>query len=333
MKLIEEEIRPAELVKKQRTLVLTDVGRMLSKYEEFVYVMCPACGQDGTNEKFVKNGMKYVECEKCETFYVNPRPPAKVLGWFYANSPNYNYWNDVIFPATEAVRRERIFVPRVNKMLELCEKYSVDQKSILEIGPGFGSFCAELKSRNIFERIVGVEPNAALAETCRGYGIDVIEKPVEEIQLESDDLFDVVANFEVIEHIFSPVDFFEAAVKLLKPGGILMLTCPNGQGFDVETLGALSDTVDHEHLNYFNQKSIGILLERKGLEVLESSTPGVLDTDLVRNKILSGEFDASNQPFLQKVLVDEWDRLGGPFQHFLVDQGLSSNMWVVARKV
>lgn len=333
MKLIEEEIRPAELVKIQRTLVLTDVGRMLSKYEEFVYVMCPACGHDGKNQKFVKNGMKYVECENCETFYVNPRPPAKVLGWFYANSPNYNYWNDVIFPATQAVRRERIFVPRVNKMLELCEKYSVDQKSLLEIGPGFGSFCAELKSRNIFERIVAVEPNASLAETCRGYGIDVIEKPVEEIQLESDDLFDVVANFEVIEHIFSPVDFVAAAVKLLKPGGILMLTCPNGKGFDVQTLGVVSDTVDHEHLNYFNPSSLTILCESAGMQVLESSTPGVLDADLVRGKVLSGDFDISDQPFLKNILIDEWDRFGDAFQDFLVDNGLSSNMWIVARKL
>ena len=332
-RLSEEAIRPAELIEKQRIYVLTDVGRMLSKCEEFVFVSCPACGSAEAKDKYTHNGIKYVECESCETFYVNPRPPSDVLGWFYESSPNYEYWNNVIFPATEETRRQRISVPRVDRLLSLCDKFKVEKKSLLEIGPGFGSFCKELKSRNIFERIVAVEPNAALAETCRGHGLEVIEKPVEQIQLQEEELFDVVANFEVIEHLFAPVEFVEAAVKLLKPGGILMLTCPNGKGFDVETLGPLSDTVDHEHLNYFNEKSLGIMLEKAGLEVVESSTPGVLDADLVRNKILSGEFDVSNQPFLKKVLIDEWESLGGSFQDFLVEQGLSSNLWIVARKI
>jgi len=111
-----------------------------------------------------------------------------------------------------------------------------------------------------------------------------------------------------------------------------MLACPNGQGFDIETLGTASNTVDHEHLNYFNPVSLAGLLAKCGLEILESFTPGKLDADLVRNKILAGGFDVSKQPFLKKVLVDEWERLGGAFQEFLVQQGLSSNMWIVARK-
>ena len=58
----------------------------------------------------------------------------------------------------------------------------------------------------------------------------------------------------------------------------------------------------------------------------------MLDAELVRNKILGGEFDISNQPFLNQVLVDNWVELGAPFQNFLIDQGLSSNMWIVARR-
>ncbi len=332
-KLTEEAIRPSELMTKQKVVALADIGRMLSKYEAFVAVSCPACGLNEATFKFVKNGIRYVDCVNCETFFVNPRPTPEVLAWFYQGSPNYAYWNNVIFPASEEVRRDKIFVPRVDRLLELCNKYKIEKKSLLEIGAGFGTFCAELKSRNVFSRIVAVEPTPDLAETCRGRGLEVIEKPVEQIQLDSKDLFDVIASFEVIEHLFAPADFIGAAINLLKPGGILMMTCPNGKGFDVETLGVISDTVDHEHLNYFNQESLAKLLNDKGLKVLECFTPGVLDADLVRNKALSGLFDLSGTPFLQRVLIDEWDRLGSVFQAFLVKQGLSSNMWIVARKV
>jgi 2-polyprenyl-3-methyl-5-hydroxy-6-metoxy-1,4-benzoquinol methylase len=330
--LTEHDIRPMQLMVKQRIVGLTDVGRMLSRCGEFVHVNCPACGANESVPKFEKNGIAYVDCKVCQTFYVNPRPPSDVLDWFYRGSPNYAYWNEVIFPATEVARLERIFVPRVDRLLELCQKYEVNTNTILEVGAGFGTFCAEVKRRNVFARVVAVEPTPDLASTCRGRGLEVLELPVEQIQLEDTELFDVVASFEVIEHLFAPVDFVGHMSRLLKPGGIMMLACPNGQGFDIETLGTASNTVDHEHLNYFNPKSLAGLLVKSGLEILESFTPGKLDADLVRNKILTGEFDVTKQPFLRKVLIDEWESLGAPFQDFLVRQGMSSNMWVVARK-
>jgi 2-polyprenyl-3-methyl-5-hydroxy-6-metoxy-1,4-benzoquinol methylase len=331
-RLKEQDIRPIELMAKQRIAALTDVGRMLSKCGEFVHVNCPACGANESVPKFEKNGIAYVDCQVCQTFYVNPRPTSDVLDWFYRGSPNYAYWNEVIFPASESARLERIFVPRVDRLLELCRKYAINTNAILEVGAGFGTFCAEVKKRNVFARVVAVEPTPDLANTCRERGLEVLELPVEKIQLEASDLFDVVASFEVIEHLFAPGDFVVHMTRLLKPGGIMMLACPNGQGFDVETLGVTSNTVDHEHLNYFNPKSLGGLLRRSGLEILESFTPGKLDADLVRNKILADEFDVTKQPFLKRVLIDEWESCGERFQDFLVQHGLSSNMWIVARK-
>jgi 2-polyprenyl-3-methyl-5-hydroxy-6-metoxy-1,4-benzoquinol methylase len=328
----EQDIRPVQLMAKQRIAALTDVGRMLSRYGEFVHVDCPACGVNAHAPKFEKNGINYVECNKCRTFYVNPRPSLEVLEWFYSGSPNYAYWNEVIFPASESVRLEKIFAPRVDRLLTLCQKYEVRTRSIMEVGAGFGTFCGEVKNRNVFTRVVAVEPTPDLAKTCRERGLEVLEMPVESIQLDAGGLFDVVASFEVIEHLFAPVDFVGHMTRLLRPGGIMMLTCPNGQGFDIETLGTASNTVDHEHLNYFNPESLAKLLTSCGLEILESFTPGKLDADLVRNKIISGECDVSNQPFLQKVLIDDWERLGEAFQEFLIQQGLSSNMWIVARK-
>lgn len=330
--LTEQQIRPVRLAEKHRIAMLKDISRLLSRYEEFVHVPCPACGADEAAPKFEKYGINYVECARCRTFYVNPRPAPEVLAWFYRGSANYAYWNEVVFPASEDARRERIIAPRVDRLLELCRKYAVEMGSILEVGAGFGTFCSEVKARGLFARVVAIEPTPDLAETCRKRGVEVIEQPIEQVHFDAPELFDVVASFEVIEHLFAPKDFVDHAVKLLKPGGLLVLTCPNGQGFDIQTLGAASNSVDHEHLNYFNPASLAGLLARCGLEALESFTPGRLDAELVRNKILAGEYDAAAQPFLKRVLIDEWERLGQPFQDFLAQQGLSSNMWLVARK-
>ena len=330
--LTENDIRPEQFGAAQKVAALVDVGRMLSRRAEFVAVPCPACGHAKHQPKFVKNGLDYVTCESCDTFYINPRPPSDVLDWFYRDSVNYAFWNKHIFPASEVARRSGIFVPRVDRLLDICKKHGVATNALLEVGAGFGTFCTELASRSVFKRIVGVEPTPGLAQTCRDRGIEVIEAPVETLEPAAVGQFDVIASFEVIEHLFAPVDFVGNMLRLLKPGGLLMLTCPNGQGFDIDTLKVVSASVDHEHLNYFNPSSLGKLLSQQSMQVIESFTPGRLDAELVRNKVLAGEFSLVDQPFLQSVLIDHWDSQGQAFQNYLVAQGLSSNLWVVARK-
>jgi len=142
----------------------------------------------------------------------------------------------------------------------------------------------------------------------------------------------VIASFGVLEHLFSPRDFLRGCANILSPGGLLVLTCPNAKGFDVMTLGPVSDTVDAEHLNYFHPASLAHLLGECGFSTLEAFTLGKLDAELVRKKAVAGEFDLSDQPFLRHVLIDEWERAGAAFQRFLVDNQLSSHMWIVAEK-
>jgi SAM-dependent methyltransferase len=182
-----------------------------------------------------------------------------------------------------------------------------------------------------FRQVLAVEPTPSLAAACRERGVTVIEKPIENVDLGQHSA-DVVAAFEVVEHLLDPGAFVRACAQSVRSKGLIVLTCPNGRGFEVEVLGMVADTVDTEHLNYFNPKSLALLLEKNGFDVLETSTPGVLDADIVRNKVLAGKFDLSNQRFLQIVLLERWEELGQPFQEFLQKSGLSSHMWIVGRK-
>jgi len=327
------DIRPDALMDGQKRAIESDIDTLLSKKDSFVAVSCPACGNSNSKEKFEKNGFKYVECPRCRSFYLSPRPTPEMLEEFLAYSENYVYWSKHIFPASEKIRLEKIVKPRVDQVIELCRKYGVENDALLEVGAGFGTFCEEINKRNCFKRVMAIEPTPTLAESCRQKGIETIEETVERVDHKSNGMVDVVVNFEVIEHLFAPGDFVRHMTKFLRPGGLLILTCPNGQGFDIQTLGSASNTVDHEHLNYFNPASLAYLLTACGLEVLESLTPGKLDAELVRNKILNGEYKLTKgEVFLERILLEEWERLGRPFQDFLAQQGLSSNMWLVARK-
>lgn len=327
----ENDIRPDHLMAGQAERFAADVRRLLTRRAEFVDVRCPACEGTQAAPAYEKYGLHFVVCSACETMFMNPRPTADLLAWYHATSENYSYWNRFIFPASEDARRAQLFRPRAERVVELCRQHGVPMQLLLEVGAGFGTFCEELSRLGAFERVIAVEPTPDLAATCRAKGLDVIDRPIEHVQLK-DLTVSVVASFETIEHLFSPREFVEGCATALAPGGILILTCPNVKGFDIQVLQALSGSVDVEHLNYFHPASLSRLLSRCGFDVLEAFTPGKLDAELVRKKALAGQFDLSSQPFLRQVLLEEWDRVGGAFQRFLAEHGLSSHMWVVARK-
>lgn len=326
----EAEIRPDELMEEQARRYRADVARLLASRDEFVEVPCPACESAEHEPKWRKYELEFVECAECATVFMSPRPPPALLDDYYANSENYEYWSRVVFPASEAARREKLFRPRAERIVEIARRHGVEAGVLVDVGAGFGSFCQEVEAIGHFDRVVAIEPEPHLAASCRERGIEVIESPIERAELDSG--ADVVTSFEVIEHLFSPADFIDKCHGALPPGGLFVVTCPNGRGFDVLELGAGSSAVDTEHLNLFNPESLTALLERRGFEVLEVQTPGRLDAELVRKAVLAGEKELISEPFLQRVLIDDWEHLGGAFQDYLAEQGLSSNQWVVARR-
>ena len=328
--LTEEEIRPKRFDSEKKAALQRDLDWLTARVSGFVFVDCPACGSAEHTTAYHKYGFRFVQCSACRTAYMNPRASQKTMAEFYGNSSLYQFWNSHIFPATREIRKEKIFRPRVRRILDLCDKFGVRKNVLIDVGAANGSFCEEAIDSNSFSRVIAVEPSHALAETCRQLGIETMEIPIEHC-----DGFeigaDVVTSFETIEHVFSPADFIAKCRQLLAPGGILVLTCPNYEGFDIQVLGVSSDSLDAEHVNLLNPASLTILMERQGFDVIECSTPGELDVELVHEKLMAGEFDASDNAFLRCLLKDRYAELRRPFQEFLIRNRLSSHMFMVAR--
>ena len=330
-KLSESELCPDDLLRAQEEAFARDIERLLARSSEFVDVACPACGSTGSEQGFPKYGFTWVRCTDCRTLYMSPRPSPEVMGAYYSDSENYRFWAQHIFPASEQARKEKIHRPWLERVVESCRRQRVPLGTLLEIGPGFGTFAALATESGFFERVVAVEPTPELVIACRSRGVEVVAARVEDVADEIGPV-DVVVAFEAIEHLFEPGDLVRQAARFLAPGGLLVLSCPNGEGFDIATLGPESLAVDPEHVNLFNPQSLGRLLDRFGFDVVESATPGRLDAEFVRTAALEERYDLSDQRFLQRVLIDEWERLGWPFQCFLAENGLSSHMWLVAQR-
>ncbi len=325
-----KDLRNPVLIKEHLRLKKQDVKNMLKHKSDFVEVPCPACNSESSHKKFLKEGFRFVECPKCNTLFISPRPNPEQLSAYYRSAKSTKFWADRIFPQSEKYRQDNIFRKRVEITLEFYKKYGSSRNLAVDVGAGSGIYVELLKRTCFFKRNVAVELSESSSKICRDKGLETISCPAEEMSL---DRIDLLTAFEFIEHLFSPREFLSACRNKISTNALLVMTTPNILGFDLLLLGPLSRNISGPaHLNYFNPGSLQILLSECGFNLLETSTPGKLDAELVRNAILENGTKIQADPFLKMILIDKWEEHGSAFQQFLSSNKLSSHLWTVARK-
>lgn len=325
-----DDIRPDAVMGDHFAAVTKDVEWLKARAHLFAPVPCPACGTDRPVPLYVKYGVQHNRCPECATQYVSPRAPESLLIEFYAVSENAKFWDRYVYPTAEKVRRQRLFRPRAELAAGIAEKYGFRNGVLVEVGAGYGMFCHEAAALGAFRRIIGIEPEERLAESCRTAAVEVITDGYERAVF--DEKPNVIVCFEVIEHLHDPHKFLKWCADVLAPGGVVMLTTPNISGFETMTLAEWSHTIDHQHINLFNPSSISRLARRVGFEQVEVSTPGQLDVELIRRAFNDGR--ATPQilgPFLTHLARDADEDTCAKFQQFLRDCGLSTHMRMIAR--
>ena len=122
-----------------------------------------------------------------------------------------------------------------------------------------------------------------------------------------------------------------SAKEILSEGGYFLLTTLNINGFDLQVLWERSNSIaPPHHLNFFNLESLGGLLKKCGFRVVEKSTPGFLDLDIVKNAYKEGDININR--FIKYLIEKKDDKTHEDFQLFLQRNNLSSHMRIIAQK-
>jgi hypothetical protein len=323
----EEEIRPQKIFKEYLRLCEIDCHEYFDN-ASFEVCVCPACENIG-EFAFKKSGFTYKLCSLCETLFLSPRPCESAFSEYYIDAPSVKYWATSFYKETAEARREKIWKPKVKKVLDLIERYNAATFSIIDIGSGYGIFCEEMQ-KNMSTSITAIEPGPELANICRKKGLKVVDKFLENVQLSDlrhgPKLF---TSFELFEHLHSPKKFLKSLNLLMDSGDIFIFTTLSGTGVDIQALWEDSQSVSPpHHLNFFNPRSIKILLQKLGYKILEIGTPGELDIDILENNqhLIKDRFWKTFIKNADKAKQKKWQTL-------ISQSGLSSHMMVCCQKL
>lgn len=325
----EHEIRPEALLNRYVELSAQDAENCFGDASRLT-VNCVACGTSQSTHRFDKNGFAYAQCTDCHTLFQSPRPSIAAFEAFYRQSESSRYWAEVFFPAVAEIRREKIFRPRVERLAGLCAEHDINVKRLIDVGAGYGIFLDEWRHRFPKTEALAVEPSTSLAKECRSKGFEVVEDIVENV-VGYDDSADLVTCFEVLEHVYDPLEFVRVLTGLARPGGYVFVSTLGIDGFDLQVLWDKSGQISPpHHINFLSVQGFERIFARAGLVDVMVTTPGQLDVDIVRNALKRDPDLLKGQRFLGNLLADDLN--AAAFQRFLVERRMSSHVWVIGRK-
>lgn len=142
---------------------------------------------------------------------------------------------------------------------------------LLDVGCGGGRFLNRMKKRGWLAEGSDFDEQAAKKVTAR-YGIKTYVGDLTQCALPANS-FDVITMSQTIEHLYDPHATLRESLRILKPGGLLVMTTPNVNSLGADEFGAFWRGWEApRHLHLFSVESLQRLTRRAGFEVTEART-------------------------------------------------------------
>lgn len=246
-------------------------------------VTCDQCGGRGQRPYLtmedhffhVPGAFSVVKCTSCGLLYTNPRPTGDELRGLYAT---YYAGNGLQRPSTGFASFIRHHPGMLSLWHALCGQYSSTairklRGNVLDIGCGTGDLLDQVRTGGC--RAFGVEPNESSAAICRSRGFEVYTGSFEDLPFPPN-YFDAVILWHSIEHLSSPRNALAKIRRILKPGGNVLIWCPNADSSPAALFHQFwSGWHLPFHFYHFTPKTLTALAETAGFRVekLRTVTP------------------------------------------------------------
>lgn len=252
-------------------------------------VNCNICGSNKYSLFCTKHGFEYVKCFDCGLVYVRSRLTEMD---FKEEAEKLAKTRHLIKAKIESDYSDFIREVIHNPRLHLIKSYRRNGR-MLDIGCGNGAFIYSAEKRGW--KVSGVElseSNALYARDKRGLNVQL--GTIFDAKF-SDEYFDVVTMWEVIEHLNSPLQYLKETNRILRKDGAVLISTPN--------INSLTRFLIHDrweifspekHLNLFSQNTITTLFKKTGFKIKKIWAEDINVLTIIRN-LRSGKYS------------DDWD--------------------------
>ncbi len=221
-------------------------------------LVCQCClneDQSQFTEKFVKNDLVVLECNRCSFNFIP---------WYYRKNISYaSYKDDAVL---QQIRQGNNWIKIQRHLLRfrLIRKF-IKTGRLFDLGSGWGHFL--LTGKQLGYDVYGIE----VATNPYNYSKEDLGLPVDHVDFfdlkKEAGSFDLITLWDVLEHIDNASAVIEKCACLLSDGGYIVIQVPQIDSFIATRRKEKWNMMGLDHVNYFSRKTITHLLNRHGFKV------------------------------------------------------------------
>lgn len=197
----------------------------------------------------------FFSCKNCSFVFSNPYIPEEYIVKFYSELNDKEY-------SSEADGRSKNF----RLIIKRLRKIEKPGNNLLDIGAASGIFLNIAYKEGY--NISGIEPSDFLVKEAKKlYGINIFKGTINDFKTSEN--FSVITLLDILEHLVNPDKFISKIKDLIKQNGILVIVTPDINSFTAKIFGKRWWHYRIAHINFFNLKSINILLKKYGFEIIK----------------------------------------------------------------
>jgi 2-polyprenyl-3-methyl-5-hydroxy-6-metoxy-1,4-benzoquinol methylase len=243
-------------------------------------MLCKICGANNSEVKYYLKIFNVVKCCACSTVFLDFKnkvmDPREVYSANYYQERNEHYLKNIVADPIHGPENPSVIDFREG--IKLIESFKHPSR-LLDIGCGMGIFLAMARERGW--EVSGVDiSDYAIKFAMERFGIDCFAGYLKDANL-PDRYFDVITLWDVLEHFENPLEELKEVKRILNDDGIIIFDTPNVDSlmrlfahWTYKITGGLLKypvkKLYHQfHLYYFSPKTLRMLLDKAGFEIIE----------------------------------------------------------------
>ena len=288
---------------------------------------CPACAS--ILEPFGRlRDLDYVRCPLCESIFL--KSIASPVEWarLLVEISQYRRSPQAFHSEIAQSRSDNVYLPKLEWIQSTLRMQEIRKPRVMEVATFPSDFTSLLRDSGLFTEVLTVDEMklaaTAIHQQPMANGRDANSKSKE-------GAVEAAVLLESLDRVDDPGALLGGVQRSLTDGGLLFVTALVCSGFDMAVLGLRNLYLyPPDRTNCFSLRGLELLFSRGGFTLLEVSTPGVLDVEIVEAHL---RYDPSIplSAFERKLLTGD-SETHAAFQEFLQRRRMSSFARIVGKK-